>query len=97
MRASRTFTRREIEGLIAAGDIIVIADSNVLRLNGWKKSHPGGELVLSHMVGRDATDEMNMCVPGLLYITGYRISDGRGCKTGLPAALMSDLCRSSLT
>lgn len=68
MMTSRTFTRREIESLIAAGDIIVIADSNVLRLNGWKNSHPGGELVLRHMVGRDATDEINMCVPGLFYI-----------------------------
>jgi delta8-fatty-acid desaturase len=60
MRASRILTRREIEGLIAAGDTIVIAEQSVLRLNGWRNKHPGGDLVLRHMVGRDATDEMKM-------------------------------------
>lgn len=55
-----TFTRRQIEGLIAKGDDIVIFDGTVLRLNAWKDSHPGGAYVIQHMVGRDATDEMNM-------------------------------------
>jgi len=60
MRDLKILTRREIEGLIARGDTIVIADNNVLRLNGWMNKHPGGELVLRHMIGRDATDEINM-------------------------------------
>lgn len=60
MRDPKTLTRRQIESLIAQGDIIVIADDNVLRLNGWASKHPGGELVLRHMIGRDATDEINM-------------------------------------
>lgn len=54
------FSRREIEGLIANGDDIVIFEDTVLRLNAWKDKHPGGNLVIQHMVGRDATDEMNM-------------------------------------
>jgi len=60
MRELRVLTRRAVESLIANGDIIVIADNNVLRLNGWRDKHPGGELVLRHMIGRDATDEMKM-------------------------------------
>ncbi len=58
--ATATFTPRQIEGLIAKGDDIVIYEESVLRLNAWKDKHPGGNFVIQHMVGRDATDEMNM-------------------------------------
>jgi len=60
MDHARVFTRREIEGLIAAGDALVITQNDVLRLNGWQDKHPGGRLVVQHMVGREATDELNM-------------------------------------
>ncbi|KAK3696618.1 hypothetical protein LTR37_017871 [Vermiconidia calcicola] len=60
MAHARVFTRREIESLIAAGDIIVITQNTVLRLNAWKDKHPGGSLVLQHMIGRDATHEINI-------------------------------------
>ena len=56
----KIFSRDEIESLIAAGDLIVINDNAVLRLNAWKDRHPGGSLVIQHMVGRDATAEINM-------------------------------------
>ena len=56
----KIFSRDEIESLIAAGDLIVIKDNAVLRLNAWKDRHPGGSLVIQHMVGRDATAEINM-------------------------------------
>lgn len=54
--------RREIEGMIADGQFIIILDSKVLRLDAWIKFHPGGELAIKHMVGRDATDEVNAWV-----------------------------------
>ena len=60
MATARLFTRREIEGLIAAGNTIVIKEQAVLRLDAWKSKHPGGDLVIEHMIGRDATDEINM-------------------------------------
>ena len=60
MDNARTWTRREIESLIVAGDTIVINQTTVLRLNAWKDKHPGGNLVIEHMVGRDAADEINM-------------------------------------
>lgn len=60
MAPLRTFTRREVAGLIAAGDSIVILNNDILRLNGWKEKHPGGKLVIEHMIGRDASTEISM-------------------------------------
>lgn len=60
MAAKRLFSPREIEGLIAEGQLIVIHEGFVLRLDGWLKKHPGGRLAILHMVGRDATDEINV-------------------------------------
>jgi len=53
-------SRREVEGMIADGRTIVISEGRVLRLDGWLDRHPGGKLAVAHMVGRDATDEINV-------------------------------------
>lgn len=50
----------EVEGLIADGHTIVISEGRVLKLDGWLQKHPGGKLAVLHMVGRDATNEINM-------------------------------------
>ena len=60
MSRNQLLSRRAIEGLIAEGHIIVIAENRVLQLDGWLDQHPGGRLAILHMVGRDATDEINM-------------------------------------
>ena len=60
MDRSRTFSRREIEALIADGRIIIIREGRVLQLDGWLDKHPGGRLAVLHMVGRDATDEISV-------------------------------------
>jgi hypothetical protein len=52
-------SRRQIEGLIADGKSIVIVDQTVLKVDPWLKYHPGGDKAILHMVGRDATDEVN--------------------------------------
>lgn len=57
-RKSRVFNRREIEDLIANGRSIVIVDSKVLKVDAWLPYHPGGAKAIRHMVGRDATDEV---------------------------------------
>ncbi|KAK4159638.1 putative fatty acid desaturase [Cladorrhinum sp. PSN259] len=51
--------RREIEALIAEGRNIIIVDQHALKVDGWMKYHPGGNKAIQHMVGRDATDEVN--------------------------------------
>ncbi len=57
---SRVLSRRQIEGRIAKNEVIVIFRQNVLRLDKWIEKHPGGKLPVLHMVGRDATDEIEM-------------------------------------
>ncbi|CDO94979.1 unnamed protein product [Kluyveromyces dobzhanskii CBS 2104] len=56
---SSVLSRRDIADRIANGQTIVIYDDVVLNLDKWIKSHPGGDKSIYHMVGRDATDEMN--------------------------------------
>ncbi|KAK5994281.1 Delta 8-(E)-sphingolipid desaturase [Cladobotryum mycophilum] len=58
MDRDQILTQRTVEGMIADGDTIVIFEDFVLKLNSWLDKHPGGSLVIQHMVGRDATDEI---------------------------------------
>jgi len=51
-------SRRRIEHLIAQGHLIVIVDTQILKLDGWVEKHPGGRLPLLHMVGVDASCEV---------------------------------------
>lgn len=57
------FSRRQVEGMIANGSSIIIVDQMVLKVDAWLKYHPGGHKTILHMVGRDATDEVNMYLP----------------------------------
>ncbi|MCJ1335005.1 hypothetical protein MMC09_000271, partial [Bachmanniomyces sp. S44760] len=59
IQETEVFSRRRIEGLIADGHNIIIVDAEVLKLDAWLKYHPGGNKAIMHMVGRDATDEVN--------------------------------------
>jgi delta8-fatty-acid desaturase len=58
-RAEVLLSRRHVEGLIADGRSIIIVDQRVLKVDAWMKYHPGGDKAIMHMVGRDATDEVN--------------------------------------
>lgn len=58
-RSEVLLSRRQIEGLIADGRSIIIVDQRVLKVDAWMKYHPGGDKSIKHMVGRDATDEVN--------------------------------------
>lgn len=49
-----------VEALIADGHTIVISEGRVLRLDSWLAKHPGGSKAIEHMVGREATNEINM-------------------------------------
>jgi delta8-fatty-acid desaturase len=53
-------SRNEIEARIAEGELIVVHSDKALRLNGWIERHPGGDKAIFHMVGRDATDQINV-------------------------------------
>ena len=60
-------SRAEIEGLISEDKLIIIVDNKVLRLDDWVKFHPGGDTAIKHMVGKDATDEVNAYVTDNLF------------------------------
>ncbi|RDA83327.1 hypothetical protein CP532_5221 [Ophiocordyceps camponoti-leonardi (nom. inval.)] len=51
-------SRDEVESLIASGRKIVIFRGQVLRVDAWLPYHPGGDKAILHMVGRDATAEI---------------------------------------
>lgn len=57
-RTETVLSPRQIEGMIAAGQHVMIVDQKVLRVDPWIKYHPGGTKAIMHMVGRDATDEV---------------------------------------
>lgn len=52
-------TRDEIEDLIAQGRKITIIHSQVIKVDPWLQYHPGGDKALLHMVGKDASDEVD--------------------------------------
>ena len=49
-----------IQQHITDGQLIVIHEGYALKLDGWLNKHPGGHLAILHMVGKDATDEINV-------------------------------------
>ena len=59
-------TRNEVENMIAEGRTIIIVDKKILKVDAWLRYHPGGDKAMMHMVGRDATDEVNA------YVFSYR-------------------------
>lgn len=61
-RKDNVLSRRYIEGQIAEGKHVVIFEGRVLKVDAYMKFHPGGEKPMKHMVGRDATDEINAYV-----------------------------------
>ncbi|KAE8449946.1 hypothetical protein EG329_007085 [Mollisiaceae sp. DMI_Dod_QoI] len=58
-RTETVLSRRVVEGLIADGRSIIILNQRVLKVDAWLKYHPGGDKAIMHMIGRDATDEVN--------------------------------------
>ncbi|KAJ5930313.1 hypothetical protein N7466_005806 [Penicillium verhagenii] len=58
-RKDTLLSRRYIEGLIAEGNHVIVYEDRVLKVDAFIKFHPGGEKPIKHMVGRDATDEIN--------------------------------------
>lgn len=60
MDRDRLLSPCEVHQMVADGQLIVIHDGDALKLDGWIDKHPGGRLAILHMVGRDASDEINV-------------------------------------
>jgi len=61
-RKDKIYSRDDIEALIAEGRHIFIHNGRVLKADAWLQYHPGGDKAIKHMIGRDATDEVNAYV-----------------------------------
>jgi len=78
-KALKVISRHEIEAQIADGRHIIIVNGMVLKVDPWLPYHPGGDKAIKHMVGRDATDEVNAyvcspfvkCHPLTMHLTGF--------------------------
>lgn len=70
-RKDRLFTRDDVEDLIAQGRAVFIHNGRVLKVDPWMKFHPGGDKAIRHMIGRDATDEVNAYVKSRSEVTGH--------------------------
>ena len=58
---TRVFTREEIEGAWkSGGKMMLIFEDKVYDVTSWAPRHPGGQLVIRHMIGRDATDQIRV-------------------------------------
>jgi delta8-fatty-acid desaturase len=57
--AMTVFSPPEVQHLIDQGHLIIIHEGRALKLDKWVDKHPGGRLAIMHMVGRDASDEIN--------------------------------------
>lgn len=53
-------TPEEVSRRIDDGELLVIHHGKVLKLNAWLPRHPGGDKAILHMVGRDASDEIDV-------------------------------------
>lgn len=60
MSQQNIISAEKIGQLVAQGEPVVIHEGFALNISKWIDNHPGGRLAILHMVGRDATDEINM-------------------------------------
>jgi len=54
------WTRAMIAASILDGKLLIIYDAKVFDLTQWAPLHPGGALAILHMIGRDATAQINV-------------------------------------
>jgi cytochrome b involved in lipid metabolism len=61
--AKGTITWEELRIHVDEGDIWIAINGRVYNISNWSKLHPGGELVLMHAAGKDASSAFNAYHP----------------------------------
>ena len=57
----KSYTREEIaRQIIDHNDLLVIHSNKIYRLNSWIKHHPGGDMVILHMVGKVSARKLKL-------------------------------------
>ncbi|KAF4954040.1 hypothetical protein FSARC_12253 [Fusarium sarcochroum] len=79
-KTPKLMTRDEIEALIAEGMHITIFHNQVIKMDAWMPYHPGGDKAMLHMVGKDASDEIDAlhCFETRQKVLRYRIGQVEG-------------------
>ncbi|KAM0240919.1 hypothetical protein ACHAP5_007718 [Fusarium lateritium] len=79
-KTPKLMTRDEIEVLIAEGKHITIYHNQVIKMDAWMPYHPGGDKAMLHMVGKDASDEIDAfhCFETRQHVLRYRIGRVEG-------------------
>ncbi|KAH6955018.1 hypothetical protein HG530_015458 [Fusarium avenaceum] len=79
-RTPKLITRDEIEALIAEDRHITIYHNQVIKMDPWMPYHPGGDKAMLHMVGKDASDEIDAfhCFETRQHVLRYRIGRVEG-------------------
>ncbi|KAI8057284.1 delta-6 fatty acid desaturase [Syncephalis plumigaleata] len=62
-RRNRTWSRKELDEAVHAGRAVFIYKNNVYDMTRWLPNHPGGELAVQRLIGRDATDVISVMHP----------------------------------
>jgi delta8-fatty-acid desaturase len=62
-RRHRIWSQKELNDAMQAGRAVFIYKSNVYDMTRWLPNHPGGELAVQRLIGRDATDVINVMHP----------------------------------
>ncbi|KAK5995794.1 Delta 8-(E)-sphingolipid desaturase [Cladobotryum mycophilum] len=88
-------SRDEVETTIADGRKLIILRQQVLRVDAWLRYHPGGQKALLHMVGRDATDEIEALhsLEAQRQMLRYRIGRIKGTWTNFKAPIQGGTFR----
>jgi delta8-fatty-acid desaturase len=58
-RTPKLMSRNDVEALIAEGKRITIFHNQVIKMDAWMPYHPGGDKAMLHLVGKDASDEID--------------------------------------
>ncbi len=67
----KTYTREQIaQRIIDHGDLLIIHSNKVYRLNSWIKHHPGGDMVILHMVGKVSVPQKFENLKKMIFFSG---------------------------
>ncbi|UZP45477.1 hypothetical protein NXS19_013289 [Fusarium pseudograminearum] len=58
-KTPKLMSRDDIEVMIAEGKHITIFHNQVIKMDAWMPYHPGGDKAMLHLVGKDASDEID--------------------------------------
>lgn len=63
----KTLTHCQVQERVKQGEALFIFENKVYKVNRFLQVHPGGELAIRHVLGKDVTDEVRSMHPSRVY------------------------------